>query len=133
MEVITQDDGYYEKKLLSWLICHVLLLLSSINLNVYVINKCEFDLLIYIFLKYYYISNCRVGGGGEGGEVRERHPCQDRPKEIFDPIHYQTRPNPIEILNVADELENLRSTVHPRRLHEGCLVEDEEEAAIVEK
>ena len=64
MEVITQDDGYYEKKLLSWLICHVLLLLSSINLNVYVINKCEFDLLIYIFLKYYYISNCRVGGGG---------------------------------------------------------------------
>ena len=131
MEVITQDEGYYEKKLLLWLICHVLLLLSSINLNVYVINKCEFDLLIYIFLKYYYISNCR--GGGEGGGVWERHPCQDRPKEIFDPIRYQTRPNPIEILNVADELENLRSTVHPRRLHEGCLVEDEEEAAIVEK
>ena len=67
MEVITQDDGYYEKKLLSWLICHVLLLLSSINLNVYVINKCEFDLLIYIFLKYYYISNCRGGGGGRRG------------------------------------------------------------------
>ena len=67
MEVITQDDGYYEKKLLSWLICHVLLLLSSINLNVYVINKCEFDLLIYIFLKYYYISNCWGGGGFERG------------------------------------------------------------------
>ena len=73
MEVITQDDGYYEKKLLSWLICHVLLLLSSINLNVYVINKCEFDLLIYIFLKYYYISNCRGGGGREEGSGRGTH------------------------------------------------------------
>ena len=33
-----------KKKLLFWLIYHVLELLSLINLNVYVINICQFDL-----------------------------------------------------------------------------------------
>ena len=39
-----EDDGYDEKKWLFWLICHVFLLLSLINLNVYAINVCWFDL-----------------------------------------------------------------------------------------
>ena len=40
MELIRQDDEYDENKLLFWVICHVLSLLSLINLNVYVINTC---------------------------------------------------------------------------------------------
>ena len=39
MELIGQDDMYDEKKyILFWFICHVLSLLSSINLNMYVIS-----------------------------------------------------------------------------------------------
>ena len=37
IELIGQYD---EKKLLFWIICNVLSLLSLINLNVYVINTC---------------------------------------------------------------------------------------------
>ena len=41
---IDLDDEYDEKRLLFWVICYVLSLLSLINLNLCVINKCQFDL-----------------------------------------------------------------------------------------
>ena len=37
---IDLDDEYDEKRLLFWVICYVLSLLSLINLNLCVINKC---------------------------------------------------------------------------------------------
>ena len=45
IQLIRQDDGYDEKKLLFWLIGNVLSLLSLINLNMYVMNMHQFDLL----------------------------------------------------------------------------------------
>ena len=40
MKLIRKDDKCDKNKLLFWVICHVLSLLSLINLNVYVINIC---------------------------------------------------------------------------------------------
>ena len=40
MELIGQDDEYDKNKLLFWVICDVLLFLSLINLNMYIINTC---------------------------------------------------------------------------------------------
>ena len=47
IQLIRQDDGYEydEKKLLFQLIGNVLSLLNLINLNMYVINMHQFDLL----------------------------------------------------------------------------------------
>ena len=45
IQLIRQDDGYDEKKLLFWFMGHVLSLLNLINLNMYVINMHQFDLL----------------------------------------------------------------------------------------
>ena len=53
MELIRQYD---EKKLLFWIICNVLSLLSLINLNQYVISTCQFDLFNWL-VKYYYIND----------------------------------------------------------------------------
>ena len=38
MELIRQDDEYYENKLLFWIICHILLFLSLINLIMYIVS-----------------------------------------------------------------------------------------------
>ena len=56
MELYSQDNEYDKNKLLFWVICNVLSFLSLINLNGYVINKCQFDLFNQL-IKYYYISD----------------------------------------------------------------------------
>ena len=40
MQLIRQVEEYDENKLFFWLICHILLFLSLINLNMYIINTC---------------------------------------------------------------------------------------------
>ena len=59
MELIGQDDEYDKNKLLFWVICDVLLFLSLINLNMYIINTCEFDLFNQLD-KYYYKSDIKL-------------------------------------------------------------------------
>ena len=59
MELIGQDDEYDKNKLLFQVICDVLLFLSLINLNMYIINTCEFDLFNQL-VKYYYISDIKL-------------------------------------------------------------------------
>ena len=52
MRLIRQYDDF-------WVICNILSLLNLSNLNVYVINTCQFNLFSQ-FIKYYYISDEKI-------------------------------------------------------------------------